>query len=234
LGARPLIRLGIVDDHPTFRVGLKRLFEGERGLHVAWDLGTLSEMTSALTSDPVDVLLLDLNLGPNEDSLAATRKLVDKQEGVVVIVISALFDLESVAAARQAGAHGYLPKDLPVAEMVAAVRSLAHKSVNGSFVDFVTGRSAPAEARHGLTKRELDVAAELRRGRTNREIAGRLGVSVTTVNKHVQQVLKKLYVSNRSQAIARLHAESLGGFSKPLTPTSESGRRRPANPPSRM
>jgi DNA-binding NarL/FixJ family response regulator len=229
-----LIRLGIVDDHPTFRVGLKRLFEDEHGLDVAWDLGTLSEMTSAMASDPVDVVLLDLNLGPNEDSLAATRKLVDKQDGVVVIVISASFDLESVAAARQAGAHGYLPKDLPVSEMVAAVTSLAqNKTPNGAFVDFVSGRSARAEARHGLTKRELDVVAELRRGRTNREIAGRLGVSVTTVNKHVQQVLKKLYVSNRSQAVARLHAESLGGFSKPLTPPNESRRRSPANPASR-
>jgi DNA-binding NarL/FixJ family response regulator len=63
---------------------------------------------------------------------------------------------------------------------------------------------------HGLTRREQEVLNELRRGRTNREIASRLGVSTATVNKHVQQVLKKLHVTNRSQAVARLHAEADG------------------------
>lgn len=229
-----MIRLGIVDDHPTFRVGLRRVFEQEEDVEVAWDLGTLSEMSEAMASDPVDALLMDLNLGPNQDSLAATRAIVDKKGGVTVIVISATADTDAVTAAQQAGAHGYLPKDLPVADIVAAVRSLAqNKSSNAGFVEFVGGRGAAADARHGLTRRELEVLAELRRGRTNREIAVRLGVSVTTVNKHVQQVLKKLHVRNRAQAVARLHREALGGFSKPLPPRIDSAGHSPANSASR-
>jgi len=68
----------------------------------------------------------------------------------------------------------------------------------------------PAAAIHGLTRREQEVLTELRRGRTNREIASKLGVSTPTVNKHVQHVLKKLRVTSRSQAVARLHAEAAG------------------------
>jgi len=211
-----LIRLGIVDDHPTFRVGLRRLLEQEKELTVAWDKGTLAEMEEAMVASPVDAVLMDLSLGPNDDSLAATRKLVDKKKaGIKVIVISASFDPDAVTAARQAGAVGYLPKDLPAADMVAAVKTLAlDQNTNGAFADFAIGRKSTPHSSYGLTKRELEVVSLLRRGRTNREIALDLGVSVTTINKHVQQVLKKLNVRNRAQAQARLHLEALVGFSK--------------------
>ncbi|MHB8612355.1 MAG: response regulator transcription factor [Candidatus Dormibacteraceae bacterium] len=207
--------MGIVDDHPTFRVGLRRLLEQEHELTVAWDMGTLSEMDDAMAANPVDTVLMDLSLGPNEDSLAATRRLVDKKSGIKVIVISASFDPDAVTAARQAGAVGYLPKDLPAADMVAAVKTLALESTDHrAFADFAIGRKSTPHASYGLTKRELEVVFELRRGRTNREIALDLGVSIPTVNKHVQQVLKKLHVRNRAQALARLHHEALVGFSK--------------------
>ena len=214
-----MIRLGIVDDHPTFRVGLRRLLEHEPELTVAWDMGTLSEMDLALADKPVDAVLMDLSLGPNEDSLAATRRLADKRSGIKVIVISASFDPDAVTAARQAGALGYLPKDLPAADMVAAIKTLAlEQTNNGAFADFAIGRKSTPNASYGLTKRELEVVSELRRGRTNREIAVDLGVSVTTVNKHVQQVLKKLHVRNRAQALARLHHEALVGFQRTSPP----------------
>lgn len=209
-----MIRLGIVDDHPTFRVGLRRLFEQEANLHVAWDCGTLAEMASAIATAPVDAVLLDLNLGPNQDSLSATRSL-SGQMAVTVIIISASLDEDSVSSAKHAGAHAYLPKDLPVADMVAAVKLLTgpRKGADG-FIDLARETRRAADPGHGLTRREMEVSVELRRGRTNREIAGRLGVSVSTVNKHVQQILKKLNVRNRAQAIDRLHRDALGGFSK--------------------
>lgn len=210
-----MIRLGVVDDHPTFRVGLRRLLEQETELTVAWDMGSLSEMDAAMAGNPVDAVLMDLSLGPDEDSLAAIRRLVDKKAGIRVIVISASFDPDAVTAARQAGALGYLPKDLPAADMVAAVKTLALEQNNkGAFADFAFGRKSTPHSSYGLTKRELEVVFHLRHGRTNREIALDLGVSVTTVNKHVQQVLKKLHVRNRAQALARLHHEALVGFSK--------------------
>ncbi len=212
---RQTIRIGIVDDHPVFRVGLRRIFEREGGLAVIWELGAVSELEQLLASKPVDVVLMDLNLGPNQDALAATRAVRESDANVKVIVISAWLDLEAVAASRQAGACGYLPKDLAVADMVAAIRGLARPMVGArAFGDPLAARferrARDRSSPHGLTKREQEVLAELQRGQTNRQIASRLGVSITTINKHVQQVLMKLHVRTRGQALVRLHAEVSG------------------------
>jgi DNA-binding NarL/FixJ family response regulator len=209
---REPIRLGIVDDHPVFRLGLKRAFEREDDLEVTWELGSTTDLLATLKSSRVDVVLMDLNLGPDQDSLAATRAVVQHYPGVKVIIISASLEGDAAVAAKAAGAVAYIPKDLSVPDTLAAIRGLAAKSL-GEFVfgDFLTGRAGVTGrkeiSRHSLTRREQEVLAEIRRGRTNREIASKLGVSVATVNKHVQQVLKKLQVRNRSQAVARLHTE---------------------------
>jgi DNA-binding NarL/FixJ family response regulator len=174
-----------------------------------WDLGGATNLLETLADAPVDVVLMDLNLGPNQDGLSAIRVLRQAKPQLRVVVITASMDTETVAASRRAGASGYLAKDLPVADLVAAVRQLAapgaKRTVFGHYLTAGAGRTW--SGLRGLTKREHEVLAELNRGRTNREIALRLGVSVTTINKHVQQVLKKLHVRNRGQAVARLHAE---------------------------
>jgi DNA-binding NarL/FixJ family response regulator len=202
-----------VDDHPVFRLGLRGTFERQKDLKVLWDLSGATKLLETFAAAPVEVVLMDLDLGPNQDGLSATRALKRAHPEVRVIVITASLDTETVAASRVAGASGYLAKDLPVADMVAAVRKLAApgavRIVLGDHLGtpYANGGSTWSGLR-ALTKREQQVLAELNRGRTNREIASRLGVSVTTVNKHVQQVLKKLHVRNRGQAVARLHAES--------------------------
>jgi len=210
-----VIRLGIVDDHPVFRAGLRRIFEREGDLVVMWELGAVSELQQLLASKSVDVVLMDLNLGPDQDALAATRAVRETYAHIKVIVISAFLDWEAVAASRQAGACGCLPKDLAVVDMVAAIRGLVRPVVGAlAYDDPLSARSENSardrSSRHGLTKREQEVLAELRRGQTNRQIASRLGVSISTINKHVQQVLKKLQVRTRGQALARLHAEISG------------------------
>jgi DNA-binding NarL/FixJ family response regulator len=213
-GGQP-IRLGIVDDHPVFRLGLKRTLEHESDLKVLWELGTATEVVPTMRRSPVDAILMDLNLGPGQDSLAATRAVLLGHPRVRVIVISAILEPEAASAAKAAGASGYIPKDLAVPETVAAIKSImARRRGDLAFADFFSSRSTANGTRppsnHGLTKREQEVVVELRRGRTNREIAARLGVSTATVNKHVQHVLKKLHVKSRGQAIARLHAEAAG------------------------
>ncbi len=210
-----MIRLGIVDDHPVFRLGLIRIFERERDLSVLWELSALDELHTMLDTYPVDVVLMDLSLGADQDALGATKLIREKYEEVKVIVVSASLDWEAAMAARAAGASGYLPKDLSIADMVETIRALASPNLGRlNFTDMLEVRpkngAAPAALWHALTRREQEVLTELRRGRTNREIAARLGVSIPTVNKHVQQVLKKLQVRTRSQAIAMVAAVSSG------------------------
>ena len=209
LDADPLIRIGIVDDHPTFRLGLTRLLQAERDLKVVWEIGSLAQIEALMASDPVDIVLMDLSLGHNEDSLAATRRLVAESR-VKVLFISASLEPGAAAAARRSGASGYLPKDLPLAEVIAVVRRVGAAPRRSGFSDLLAGRngagrSEPAGKR--LTNREHEVLRHLRRGYTNKEMASRMGVSVTTINKHVQNVLKKLRVRNRAAAVAIAYPE---------------------------
>jgi DNA-binding NarL/FixJ family response regulator len=157
---------------------------------------------------PVDAVLMDINLGGPVDGLQATRRLVAAQPGLKVIMISGLTDQRRLAAASAAGASGFLPKELSTQEMVSAI----HEMVGGEARRHVGGlpargvamtprvTDAPAVAFEALSPREIEVLAEIRLARTNREIAELLGVSTTTVNKHVHQVLRKLGVRNRSEA----------------------------------
>lgn len=214
-GGGPLIRLGVVDDHPVFRLGLIRMFERERDITTVWELGSLDGLEDMLEHQPVDVILMDLILGADQDVLAATRAIRDKFESVKVIIISGSLDFEWVAAARSAGANGYLPKDLPVADMLAAIRGLASPNFGRFGFSDLLNNGARRNPRHlsmarDLTRREQQVLTELRRGRTNKEIAAKLGVSLTTINKHVQQVLKKLHVRTRAQAVVAIDAQATG------------------------
>lgn len=214
-----LIRLGIVDDHPVFRLGLLRLFERESDLSVLWELSDVTELFSMLDRFPVDVVLMDLSLGPDQDALGAVEAIRKRYELVKVIVISASLDWDAANAARVAGASGYLPKELSIADMLATIRGLASPNFGrASFRDLLEVTAKAGGQRMWqklLSNRELQVLAELRRGRSNKEIAAQLGVSITTVNKHVQQVLKKLHVRNRSQAVAMVTAEHWAAVTRP-------------------
>jgi DNA-binding NarL/FixJ family response regulator len=219
-----VIRLGVVDDHPVFRLGLMRGLERQPDVTVRWEAGSLVECHQLLEAAPVDVILMDLRLGPGQDALAATRDIRERYDAVKVIIISASLDLEAAGAARAAGASGYLPKDLSVADMVAAIRGLSSPNFGRwDFNDMLTrprGGSGNVSLRSRLSRREREVLIELRRGRTNKEIAARLKVSTTTVNKHVQQILKKLQVRTRTEAVVMFNEDLAWRDDIASTPTA--------------
>lgn len=186
-------------------MGLKIALE-RSSLQVAWDTGSATEAFELCRDDPVDAVLMDVNLGGPVDGLEATRRLIARHPALRVILMSGLIDERRLAAARHVGAVGFLPKELSAADMVTAIHTLVNVGVpvTGS------GRARPARLQPmldgsdlpfaALSPREVEVLAEIRLGRTNREIAERLGVSTATVNKHVHQVLSKLRVRNRAEA----------------------------------
>ena len=206
-----VLRLGIIDDHPVYRVGLRRVLAYQPDLSVAWDLASASDLTRMLKEDPVDMVLIDVNLGGGVDGLAATEVLRREGHPVKVVLTSALADQDHLLNAAAAGAAAYLPKDLTVPELVAALRSAARgeRPIAGDLLASVDigkvterrrRRRDPESRPRLLSAREAEVLAQLRLGRRNAEIARKLGISVATVNKHVQHVLKKLKVRNRAQA----------------------------------
>jgi DNA-binding NarL/FixJ family response regulator len=189
-----LIRIGIIDDHPLFRSGLRRVLERSGDMSVEWELADPAGLEAAFSRNSVDLILMDVEFAHGRNGLEATRTALARWPDLDVIILSGSLDPEMPRLALDCGATGFLAKDTPIPEMIFRIRELAFG-----------GRRRGLKARRDslrLSIREHQVLNEIRRGRTNREIAATLGISITTVNKHVQRVLKKLNVRNRAQAAA--------------------------------
>jgi DNA-binding NarL/FixJ family response regulator len=205
------IRLLIADDQALVRAGFRKILESEPGLEVVADAEDgLAAVDAAARSRP-DVVLMDIRM-PRLDGIAATRRIVDRAGARVRVLMLTTYRLdEYVYEALRAGASGFLLKDVPPEELIAAVKlvaagdALLDPSVTRAVIEeFV--RRAPAAPKPGteldeLTERELEVLKLLTRGHSNAEIARTLVVSDATVKTHVARVLMKLGVRDRVQAV---------------------------------
>lgn len=196
------VRIGIVDDHPVFRLGLARALERQPDLEITWELSSAVNLDTVMQKSPVDVLLIDVYLRTSTDGIAAARDVRAKWPDVKVAAMSASVDSQVSIASKRAGASVFLPKALPVSEIVAAIRKLVDVPRRGRSD---LRRSGSRAVNAGLSPRQRQVLEYIRVGRTNKEIAARLSVSVATVNKHVHEVLSALGVRNRTQAAALAH-----------------------------
>ena len=201
----------IVDDQGMVRAGFRSLLDGEPGLEVAGEASDGEQAVSVVRRLQPDVTLMDIRM-PVLDGLAATRRIVEEGIPTKVLVLTT-FDLdEYVFEALRAGASGFLLKDAPAEELAAAVRtvaagdSLLAPSVTRRVIDAFVRRAAPVT--HGpdprlaqLTPRELEVLGLLARGLSNLDIAERLFVSEGTTKTHVSNVLAKLGLRDRVQAV---------------------------------
>jgi len=201
---RGRVRIGIVDDHPVFRLGLASALERQHDLEITWELSSAVNLEALLQKTPVDVLLIDVYLGTGKDGIAATRDVRAKWPELKIAAMSASMDTQLSITSKRAGASVFLPKALPVSDMVGAIRRLVEGPRKGRS-DLRGSGSRVKDPR--LSPRQRQVLEYIRVGRTNKEIAARLGVSVATVNKHVHEVLSVLGVRNRTQAAAALASE---------------------------
>lgn len=199
-GGGPAIRLAIVDDHEVFRLGLRGLLDRAPGIEVVWDTGSAHEAWRRIVEQPVDAILVDVNLGGPVDGLEATRMLTARDPNLRVVLMSGLIDEQRLAEAPRVGAVGFLPKELSADGMVEALADLVGRGAARRRPRRLTFRDEHGSSLETLSRREREVLAEIRLGRTNREIAEKLQLSTSTVNKHVHQVLRKLRVRNRAEA----------------------------------
>jgi len=180
---------------------VRTLLERTGEVEVAWDTGSPHEAWRQIAADPVDAVLVDLNLGGPVDGMEAARMLTARYPELRVVLMSGLVDEKRLVGARDAGVVGFLPKALAADELLSALQAMVLPGTSAARVPLrpvlEPGAEAPIEP---LSPRETEVLAEIRLGRTNREIAQQLRVSTTTINKHVGQVLRKLRVRNRAEA----------------------------------
>jgi DNA-binding NarL/FixJ family response regulator len=201
------LRVVIADDQPMMRAGFKAVLEATGDIEVVAEAGTGEEAVRAAGEHEPDVVLMDIRM-PGMDGIEATRRLPRQR-----VLILTTFGLDQyIIEALRAGASGFLLKDAPTQEVVAAVRAVAagdavlSAAVTRQLLDQVARRLPAAVSRQpdeldALTEREQEVLRMLANGLSNAEIAEALVVSEATVKSHVSHILGKLGLRDRVQAV---------------------------------
>jgi DNA-binding NarL/FixJ family response regulator len=200
-----MIRVLLADDHQLVRSGLAALLAGSDDIEVVGTAANGAEAVELARSCSPDVVLMDLVM-PVMDGVEATRRMVDEQPSVQVVVLTSFSDQERILAALDAGAIGYLLKDVEPAELVRGVRAAArgesplHPKAARSLLSSRTESRAPERTNVELTPREAQVLNLLRQGLANKQIARSLGISQATVKAHLTSVFQRIGVTDRVQA----------------------------------
>lgn len=194
------IRLLVVDDHPVVRAGIVGLLAGEPDLEVVGEAADGAQACDLAAALHPDVVLMDLRM-PVMDGTTATERILAATPTVRVVVLTTYETDADILRAVEAGATGYLLKDTPRDDLVAAVRAVAGgETVLAPSVArrLVAGVRNAAER---LTARELEVLAEVARGGSNAQIGVELFISEATVKTHLLRIFAKLGVDDRTRAV---------------------------------
>ncbi|MFJ7728272.1 response regulator [Neobacillus sp. NPDC097160] len=213
-------KIVIIDDHQLFREGVKRILDFEKSFQVVAEGDDGSEALGLVQEHQPDVVIMDINM-PQMNGVEATRELIEKYPNTKIIILSIHDDENYVTHALKTGARGYLLKEMDADALIEAVRVVAdggsylhpkvtHNLVNeyrklaagvarggGGYVPMVEIR----RPLHLLTRRECEVLQMLADGKSNRGIGESLFISEKTVKNHVSNILQKMNVNDRTQAV---------------------------------
>jgi DNA-binding NarL/FixJ family response regulator len=210
------IRVLIADDHPLFREGMRGRLDRVKDVEVVGEAASGDESVEMTRRLEPDVVLMDIKM-PGLSGIEATREVLRGRPQTGVLVLTMFEDDASVFAAMRAGAKGYLLKDTGGEGVLHAIRAVASgeavfgPGVAERIVDFFSApRPAEQRAFPELTEREEEILALVAEGRSNQEIARRLYLSVKTVRNHVSNILLKLQVADRAQAVIRAREAGMG------------------------
>ncbi|MDQ0244776.1 two-component system response regulator DegU [Bacillus fengqiuensis] len=212
-------KIVIIDDHQLFREGVKRILDFERDFEVVAEGDDGQEALQLVEQYAPDVVIMDINM-PSVNGIEATKQLVEANDETKVIILSIHDDETYVTHALQTGARGYLLKEMDADALVQAVKVVAaggsylHPKVTHSLVKEYRRLASQGQAStysmqeveirrplHLLTRRECEVLQLLADGKSNRGIGEALYISEKTVKNHVSNILQKMNVNDRTQAV---------------------------------
>ncbi len=207
------IRILLVDDHEVVRVGLRKVLEADPQMVVVGEAETAGEAVARAQADHPGVVLMDIRM-PDGSGIQACREILASCPGVRVLFLTSFADDETVLAAVLAGAHGFCVKRMDVESLiqsikrVAAGESVLDSAATRRMLDWVRhGAAAPAE-QQTLSPQEQRIIALVASGKTNKEIAQEMGLSLNTVKNYLSNAFQKLQITRRTQAVALFHKPS--------------------------
>jgi DNA-binding NarL/FixJ family response regulator len=195
--SKPAVRVLIVDDHPVVRAGLASLLRRQARVKLAGSAHSGEEALSILARGSVDLILLDLRM-PSINGIDLLNLLKTRDNRPKAIILSSYEYEDEIYRAVKAGARGYLSKNAPREEIIAAIEEVV---AGGTYfpermLEWIQDR----EPRSSLSAREIEVLEMVSKGLTNKEIAGALQISHYTVRNHINHITVKLQVSDRTEA----------------------------------
>jgi DNA-binding NarL/FixJ family response regulator len=211
------IRILVADDHAVYREGLRAVLGSEPDMEVVGEAATGKEVVERAAELRPHVILMDIQM-PGINGIEATRRILDANLGLGVVVLTMFEDDDSVFSAMRAGARGYVLKGADPSEILKVVRAVASgeahfgPEIARRLVGFFSAPkpASPEEAFPELTVRERDILDLIAQGHSNAKIAARLFVSPNTVRNHITHIFAKLQVADRAQAIVRAREAGLG------------------------
>jgi DNA-binding NarL/FixJ family response regulator len=211
------VRVLIADDHPLFREGMRGRLDRVDDIAVVGEAAGGDEAVQLARELAPHVVLMDIKM-PGLNGIEATREILRANPSIGVLMLTMFEDDDSVFAAMRAGARGYLLKDSGGEGVVHAIRAVTSgeavfgPGVAERIIGFfsVPRSSAPQRAFPELTEREEEMLSLVAEGKSNQEIAAQLFVSVKTVRNHVSNILLKLQVADRAQAVIRARDAGIG------------------------
>jgi len=205
------IKVMIVDDHALFRRGLQMVLANEEDIEVVAESGDGVDAVEKAKSARPDVILMDVRM-PKRTGLEATAAIREILPESKIVMLTVSDEEADLYEALKAGALGYLLKDLAIEEVAAAIRSVqaGHSLITPSMATKLLTEFSALSAKANeekkpsptLTEREIDVLKLAAQGLGNRDIAKRLGISENTVKNHVRNILSKLQLHSRGEAVA--------------------------------
>lgn len=213
------IRVAVVDDQALVRRGFVMVLDHQADIEVVAEAGTGLEAIEAARRHHPDVILMDIRM-PEMDGLTATESVLDQADWPLKVIILTTFDPdEYVYRALQAGASGFILKDIPPEDLAPAIRTVAEggalldpnitRRLIGRFAQTLATDTDTARRLDALSDREREVLTELARGSSNAEISDTLYIGAATVKSHVSNILTKLGLRDRAQAVVFAYESGL-------------------------